>query len=256
MQPQFILVVDTETIGLEKTFCYDIGYIVARLTDNKYVPIKKAHYLVSENWNNAPLFETGYYANKRPHYLDLIEQNKASIHTLNYIFKHIKQDIDKYGIEDYFAYNSKFDRKVFEFNANYFNQPNPLGDLNEHDIQSIASVIHQSSEYKNYCMDNNRVTESGYLSTNAETTYRFISQDHEFCEEHTGLEDVLIELDILNSCLDYDNFSMDSKTAYFIPSERPSNNAIIVIVDNDNEKVINIKYKVRKKYKNKTTFIV
>ena len=44
------------------------------------------------------------------------------------------------------------------------------------------------------------MTESGRLRKTAEILYRFISGDTEFEESHTGLEDVLIEAEIMFYC--------------------------------------------------------
>jgi hypothetical protein len=44
------------------------------------------------------------------------------------------------------------------------------------------------------------MTKNGRLSMTAENLYRFIINDPEYVEEHTALEDVMIEKEILAYC--------------------------------------------------------
>lgn len=41
------------------------------------------------------------------------------------------------------------------------------------------------------------------MTTNAETVYKYLTKNADFEEEHTGLADVRIELEILCKCLTY-----------------------------------------------------
>ena len=41
------------------------------------------------------------------------------------------------------------------------------------------------------------------MTTNAETVYKYLTKNADFEEEHTGLADVHIELEILCKCLTY-----------------------------------------------------
>ena len=59
------IVLDTETISLEKPFVYDLGYVI--VNDNGDIIAKKS-YVISQVWNNKELFATAYYADKKPLY--------------------------------------------------------------------------------------------------------------------------------------------------------------------------------------------
>ena len=54
-----VAVFDTETIGLNKPFCYNVGMVIAD-TDNGAI-LKKYEWIVEQIWHNLPLFETAYY---------------------------------------------------------------------------------------------------------------------------------------------------------------------------------------------------
>jgi hypothetical protein len=49
-------------------------------------------------------------------------------------------------------------------------------------------------------LNNNLISPSGNIKTSAETVYAYITQNAEFNESHTGLQDVLIEVQIMAHC--------------------------------------------------------
>ena len=51
--------------------------------------------------------------------------------------------------------------------------------------------------YKKFCEKHGLLTKNGRLSASAENLYRFIIKDPTFIEAHTGLEDVMIEKEIM-----------------------------------------------------------
>ena len=65
---------DTETIGLEKRFCYDLGY---GIYDRKGNPMVERQFIIEQIWNNKPLFETAYYAEKKELYVSKLRGRTA-----------------------------------------------------------------------------------------------------------------------------------------------------------------------------------
>jgi len=55
--------------------------------------------------------------------------------------------------------------------------------------------------YKEWCYKNGYLTKNGRVRKTAEILYRYISGDDKFKEEHTGLEDVMIEKEIFAHCM-------------------------------------------------------
>ena len=51
--------------------------------------------------------------------------------------------------------------------------------------------------YRNFCVENGYLTKNNQLRYTAEIIYKFITGNNDFEESHTGLEDVLIEKEIL-----------------------------------------------------------
>ena len=57
-----IIVIDTETINLQKAFIYDIGFIVASGEELKNIEEKS--FIIRQAFDNKMLFETSYYSKK------------------------------------------------------------------------------------------------------------------------------------------------------------------------------------------------
>lgn len=205
-----ILVFDTETVNLEKPFCYNIGYVIFN-TDSAEVLTKK-DYVVEQVWHNPMLFTTAYYANKRELYVGRMRSRQTIMDKFGYITQAMYRDIKEYDIQHAFAYNSSFDEKVFSFNCDWFKCINPLDTVQVHDIRGqVHKKIAFTETYQAYCDKHELYTESGNYSTTAEAVFRYISGDDEFIEEHTALADAIIELDILQYCV---NLGCEWETDY------------------------------------------
>jgi len=59
----YCIVLDTETTGLDKCFCYDISWVVMDKSTGAIVDFKTN--VVEQVWHNLPLFESAYYKEKR-----------------------------------------------------------------------------------------------------------------------------------------------------------------------------------------------
>lgn len=239
--PQTIMVLDTETIGLQKPFVYDVGYIVAELVNGKYKPVMKQQVLITEIYDNRPLFATAYYNGKRPLYESLLKGGKLEKLSLSATMERLSKVIDYYNVEGIFAYNSSFDNRAFNFTTKFFNIENTLLQVNWYDIQKIANIIHQTPEYIDFCGENGFIGESGYIQTNAERTHAFNIGNAEYVEPHMALQDCEIELDIINVAIDYGVNNFDNITSKrFIVG-----NSIQTLVIEHNGEIIELDYNKR-----------
>ena len=194
------LVIDTETTSLDKPFCYDISWVIMDKDDGSIVDFKAC--VVEQVWHNLPLFESAYYKEKRSKYVDMMRRHDAIMDKWGYIMRKLKQDIIKYNISEVYAYNSDFDDKVIAFNCDWFKCNNPLETIAVYDIWGYASeYITKNADYKKFCEDNSRFTDTGNYKGSAEVVYQFITNDAEFIEEHMGLFDSEIESAILWECI-------------------------------------------------------
>lgn len=195
-----VMIFDTETTGLDKPFCYDVGYLVLD-TETREIK-KKAHFIIEQIWHNLPLFESAYYKEKRQLYIPLMRSRKATLDKWGYVMRTMYRDIKQYEITDAYAYNSDFDDKVFAFNCDWFKCNNPLENIAIHDIWGYASqFITNDENYKVFCENHSLFTDSGNYKGSAEAVYRYITGIVEFEEDHMGLMDTEIEAYILMECI-------------------------------------------------------
>ena len=68
-------------------------------------------------------------------------------------------------------------------------------------LKMARSVLGKMPTYKRFCEKNGYLTKNGSLRYTAEIIYQYITQDKDFKESHTGLEDVLIEKEIFAWCM-------------------------------------------------------
>ena len=199
-----ILIFDTETIALEKCFCYNLGYIVYDTETAE--TIEKQDFVIEQIWHNVALFETAYYATKRPLYVSAMKGKRAKMLKFGHAMRKMTKAIIDNEVECAYAYNSAFDEKVFAFNCEWYKVANPLDLIPVHDIRGcFHHAFAFTQEYKDFCDSHELYTENGNYSTTAESAYRFLMNDNTFEEAHTALADSEIELAILLACFDNGN---------------------------------------------------
>ena len=194
------LVFDTETVALDHPFCYDVGYKILTPDGGE---ILRRHFIIEQVWHNLPLFESAYYKEKRPLYVQLMRSKKAIMDKWGYVMRTMARDIKQNCVIDAYAYNSDFDDKVFTFNCDWFKCNNPLENIPVHDIWGYASeFITNKQSYKNFCEGHQYFTDSGNYKASAEIVYRYLTENTEFDEAHMGAMDVDIETEILQYCFE------------------------------------------------------
>lgn len=199
---KYILILDVETAnGLNDPMVYDIGFIVADLHGNIY---EKHSYCIREIFADRPeLMESAYYADKIPEYrLELRERKRIMVNFYT-MRQALISALRKYKIKEVYAYNASFDRRALNTTYRYLTKSKyrwfmPYG-VNFYCIWSMAcSTILQHKTYRKLAIRHNWVTESGKrLKSSAEYAYRYIASKYTFLEEHKGLDDALIEYQIL-----------------------------------------------------------
>ena len=115
--------------------------------------------------------------------------------------------IAKYKIKEVAAHNARFDWNALNRTQSWttlgkFRYWFPFDSVEWWDTMKMAQdVICQMPTYIKFCKEKGyTLGENGKPRKTAEILYRFISKNNEFEECHTGLEDVLIEAQIMNYC--------------------------------------------------------
>lgn len=202
-----VIVFDTETTNsLEEPLIYDIGWAVID-TDTHEV-VKTESYAVAEIFLDKELMTSAYYAEKIPQYWDEIKSKDRKLARLNTIRKTFFADIKAYGIKELYAHNARFDflsctltqRFVTCSKYRYFFPRNvAICDT----LKMSREALKGNEEYKAFCTENEYKTKNGQCRYTAEVLYRFLTNNTDFEEVHKGIDDVLIEKEILFMCHEF-----------------------------------------------------
>lgn len=206
------VVIDVETCPLDITLnsvtpqnmmVYDLGYAIVDKKGNVY---KTESFLVKEVFiDENTLMQSAYYKDKIPSYWKDIIKGKRQIKAFYEIRKTLIEDIKTFNVKEIYAHNMRFDygalnntiRWLTKSKYRYFFPKNlKICDT----LKMSRSVIGKMPTYKKFCEKNGYLTKRGQLRFTAEILTRYIKKDNAFVESHTGLEDVLIEKDILAYC--------------------------------------------------------
>lgn len=222
---------EKKKLAIAKPLIYDFAYII---TNRKGEIIKQVEFLVAEIFSVPSIFNTAYYRDKRPIYLEKLKQGKTMVKPWNEIIEIFLADIET--VDAVGAFNSMFDfKKAIPFTekyiemlysssyqeweneqrksceriiTNYRNKSNnfnsetfsfrgkdyPLFDLWGLSVEYLLNNV----SYKRKCIEHNLLTASGlYFRTSAESSYRYICDKFDFEESHTALEDAIIETILL-----------------------------------------------------------
>ena len=206
---KYFMVLDTETCPIDREFegvdaknmlAYDIGYCIVDKKGNVY---RQGSYIISEIFFGEfyTKLQSAYYANKIPNYMKDIANGSRVVKTWSQISYILRQVISEFNITTVVAHNARFDYGVLKNTKDYLNAYSMLPYIEWYDSLKMArSVIGKMSTYKRFCENNGFITKTGQCQFTAEVIYRFITKDLEFKESHTGLEDTLIEKEILAYC--------------------------------------------------------
>ena len=223
---------DKQKIAIAKPLIYDLGWKIIDALGRVY---RRKSYLITEIFSVPQIFNTAYYASKRPLYIEKLQKGEITLVSWAQATAEMVRDIEETSAVG--AYNAMFDFKkaiVFTeeyvtnlYSDNYFAWEqeqhrridyivsNPRNESDRafnpevfefrgkqyplFDIWGLSCEnLLNNDEYRQFCRDNNLQTASGkYYKTSAESAYRFIKQNTEFEEAHMAVEDTDIECELL-----------------------------------------------------------
>lgn len=206
----YYLVIDIESANsVDQALTYDIGFAVA---DKKGQVYESRSYVVSDIffdekkiYHNHELMNSSYYANKLPQYYDGIQNGSWSVSPLLLIRKEIHSLMKEYNIKTVCAYNCSFDKNALNNSLRYISKSNlrwffPYG-TEFYCIWNMAcQTICKQVGYRKFCLENGFYSDSKNMKTSAEIVWAYLTQNADFEESHTGLEDVKIEVQIMAHC--------------------------------------------------------
>ena len=205
-----ILVIDTETANtlenndMSDVLVYDAGWAVCDIYGNIYET--RSYVNVDIFRREADLMKSAYYAKKIPQYEEDIASGKRKLSELWGIRRALFETIENWDIRYIAAYNARFDANalnrtiqfVTKSLCRYFFR---FGQIEWLDIMKMAQdTVVNTRNYKTWATDNGYIMKNGAPRKTAEMLYQYMTGEEDFEEEHTGLEDVLIEVAIMAFC--------------------------------------------------------
>lgn len=204
MGKDYYLVLDVETANsTNDPLVYDLGFAVCDRKGNIY---EAESYVVSDIfYKETELMQTAYYHEKLPKYYEGIKEKAFKVINFYTAKKRIADLIEKYNIKAVCAYNASFDTKALNTTQRYLTNSKyryflPYGTEVYCIWHMACQVICTQKRYIKFCLDNGFVSESGNIKTNAETVFAYMTKNEKYEECHTGLQDVLIETQIMAKC--------------------------------------------------------
>ena len=212
---RYLMFIDTETIGTlnvkESILPFEIGMKVLDTETNKIV--KEKSYLVRKFFNNKYIMLSTFSATKYPSYFEKLENDKRyKTMSVNDIARDIEKTISRYGIKIMVAHNGNFDKTAMARLFEDFEIDNPFENIDLLDTMELSKVITFSKDYANFCIMNKDrlnslkdscfITNSGRVRTTAQAIYCYLSNNPDFEEAHTGLEDIDIEIEIFKKSIE------------------------------------------------------
>lgn len=209
----YVMVLDTETantiqdgdkLDMSNVLVYDCGWAVVDTKGNIY---ETASFVNRDIFcEERDLMRTAYYSQKIPRYVEEIRAGSRIMANTYEIRRAMLDTIERYGIKEVAAHNARFDYNALNITQRYntkskFRYWFPFDSVEIWDTMKMAQdVICKMPTYRKFCEDNGYCLKNGQPRKTAEILWRFISGDNDFEESHTGLEDVMIETQIMWYC--------------------------------------------------------
>lgn len=201
---KYYLVLDVETANsTDDALVYDLGYVVCDKKGNIY---EADSFIVSDIFfEEANLMQSAYYAKKIPTYLEGIKNRAFNVVTFKQAREKLLNAIKSYKVEAVCAYNANFDYTALNTTQRWLTKSKyryflPYGTKVYCIWHMACQLICTQKAYIKFCLENGFVSPSGNIKTSAETVYAYMTDNVDYDENHTGLEDVLIETKILAKC--------------------------------------------------------
>ena len=198
------LIIDTETTGtIEDPICYDIGFAVI---DENGITYEKGSFVVADVFLDDELMSDAYFKEKIPQYWEDIKNGSRQLRKFSSINFLIRKIMTEQNITIVIAHNARFDYRSTNLTKRYITSSKyryffPYGTEIWDTLKMSREVLKDDEKYRNFCVENGFVTSRNQNKYTAEIIYRFLTNDLQFIESHTALEDVMIEKEIFAYCV-------------------------------------------------------
>ncbi len=212
-----IMVVDTETLGVDQPLVYDLGVTI---TDKKGNIYAQKNWIIKEVFEQKEKMQSAYYACKLPLYDKMLQEGTAVLTPWEQAKAEMNKMLHEYEVSVLAAYNLGFDKRALTYTNKCMGNKNKFLTKNVElwDIWGIAAqTIMQQKTFHKIALAENWYTEKGNVLSNAEVCYRYITNNLNFIESHTALHDTEIETEILVRALKQNKKMEQGKGIFFSP---------------------------------------
>ena len=198
------LMMDTETTNMiDCPLCYDVGFSVI---NDEGKTLEKHSYVVADIFLDKDLMDVAYFKDKIPTYWEDIKAGKRMLRRFATVRAIVRDVMAQYNINTVIAHNMRFDYCSTNTTQRYLTCSKwryffPYGTKFVCTLKMARATFNKDEKYIAFCEENNFVTKHGKPQLTAEVIYRYLTNNVEFVESHTGLEDVEIETEIFFACV-------------------------------------------------------
>ena len=154
-----------KTVGISKPLIYDIGWTIIDRQGRTY---DRKNFLISEIFSVPAIFDTAYYADKRPLYLEKLQAGEIVLTDWRTATKELEDALN--AVKAVGAYNAAFDfKKAIPFTELYINK-------------LYSPDFHEWLDYQNYLIDR-----AANGSRNKRTTSRKPADENEIFRFRGGV---------------------------------------------------------------------
>lgn len=224
--------IQRKNVAIARPLIYDMGW---RIIDAKGNVYSQHSFLIQETFFVPSVFNTAYYRDKRPLYMEDLKNGEIIVKNWNEATNILLSDLTH--VDAVCAYNAMFDfKKALGFTDEYiahlyswdyniwedkqrrickdiaekkkYDNPREFDPINFNfrgvdypmiDIWGeICREMANNENYRKTCLREGWLTQSGlYFKTSAEKTFAYLTKDINFKEAHTALADAIIESELL-----------------------------------------------------------
>lgn len=199
------IVLDTETANsIDDPMCYDVGFAVIDETGKVY---ESHSYVIADIFlDEKKMMKEAYFADKIPQYWEDIKNGKRQLRRFKTVKKILKDVCNQYCVKIIACHNARFDNRSLNLTQRWLTSSKyryffPYGVKVWDTLKMAREIFGKDEDYGRFCYKNEYLTKRGQRRYTAEILYRYLTNNNDFVESHTGLEDVMIEKEILVECL-------------------------------------------------------
>lgn len=209
----YLIMGDTETcntrvdengkLDMRDVLVYDFGFAVCDKHGRVY---EEYSFIIKEIFfGMKDLMKSAYYADKLPQYYEEIRNGQRKVVSLYEVRQILSNVMKEYDTNIFVAHNARFDDNALKVTQRYITKSKyryflPFGTEIWDTMKMANDTICKQKAYRKFCEENGYLTKNNQVRKTAEVIYRYITKNNNFIESHTGLEDVMIEKEILAYC--------------------------------------------------------